>query len=100
MLEDSEAAFVFSQQQIASSFPATGARLVCLDSEWEKIAREQESNLSTNVTPENWMYVIYTSGSTGRPKGVLLPHRVVVNLVAWHQGFPRQSRRTLQFASL
>ena len=100
MLEDSGAAITLSQQQIASSFPATSARLVCLDSEWERITTEQDSNPKTHVTPESWMYVIYTSGSTGRPKGVLLPHRVVVNLVAWHQGLPRQSRRTLQFASL
>jgi amino acid adenylation domain-containing protein len=46
------------------------------------------------------MYVIYTSGSTGRPKGVVVPHRVLVNLVAWHQSSLRQSQRTLQFASL
>jgi len=29
-----------------------------------------------------------------------VPHRVLVNLVAWHQSAPQQSKRTLQFASL
>ena len=33
--------------------------------------------------PESLAYVLYTSGSTGRPKGVALPHRALVNLVAW-----------------
>ncbi|MFD8820266.1 amino acid adenylation domain-containing protein, partial [Streptomyces sp. NPDC059627] len=35
------------------------------------------------LRPEHPAYVIYTSGSTGRPKGVVVPHRGVVNLVAW-----------------
>ncbi|MEV7230855.1 amino acid adenylation domain-containing protein [Polymorphospora sp. NPDC051019] len=30
-------------------------------------------------------YAIYTSGSTGRPKGVLVPHRGIVNRLAWMQ---------------
>ncbi|GAA3587050.1 enterobactin non-ribosomal peptide synthetase EntF [Amycolatopsis ultiminotia] len=30
-------------------------------------------------------YLIYTSGSTGRPKGVLVPHRGIVNRLAWMQ---------------
>jgi amino acid adenylation domain-containing protein len=100
MLEDSGAAIAISQQQLAGRFPGTGVQVVCLDSEWEKIAAQQDTNPGISVAPENWLYVIYTSGSTGRPKGVLAPHRVLVNLVAWHQGFPRQSKRTLQFASL
>jgi amino acid adenylation domain-containing protein len=100
MLEDTHAAIVVSQQHLASSFPAAAARLVCLDSEWEKISKEQESDPQIQVTPENWMYVIYTSGSTGKPKGIVVPHRVVANLVAWHQRSARQATRTLQFASL
>src|SRR5262249_27024503 len=37
------------------------------------------------ATPDDVCYVIYTSGSTGRPKGVLVPHRGLMNLVAWHR---------------
>src|SRR5207302_6400144 len=61
MLEDSGSSITVSQQHLAPDFPAAGIRLICLDSEWEKISREQESDPQTIVTPENWMYVIYTS---------------------------------------
>ncbi|MEU9048757.1 amino acid adenylation domain-containing protein, partial [Kitasatospora sp. NPDC048343] len=35
--------------------------------------------------PDHPAYVIYTSGSTGRPKGVTIPHRAIVNRLAWMQ---------------
>ncbi|MFI9811769.1 non-ribosomal peptide synthetase [Saccharothrix variisporea] len=34
-------------------------------------------------SPESAAYLIFTSGSTGRPRGVLVPHRAVVNRLAW-----------------
>ncbi|MFD9593162.1 amino acid adenylation domain-containing protein [Kitasatospora sp. NPDC059973] len=37
------------------------------------------------VDPDSAAYVIYTSGSTGRPKGVVVPHRAIVNRLAWMQ---------------
>ncbi|MBB3037650.1 amino acid adenylation domain-containing protein/non-ribosomal peptide synthase protein (TIGR01720 family) [Hoyosella altamirensis] len=37
------------------------------------------------LSSSNLAYVIYTSGSTGRPKGVALPHKAVVNQIAWKQ---------------
>jgi amino acid adenylation domain-containing protein len=100
MLQDSQATVVVSQQHLRQSVPDGKSQIVCLDSETQKFANQDDSDLQTAVVPENVLYVIYTSGSTGRPKGVLVPHRVLVNLIAWHQAAPRQSRRTLQFASL
>jgi enterobactin synthetase component F len=38
------------------------------------------------LRPGDAAYAIYTSGSTGRPKGVLVPHRGIVNRLAWMQG--------------
>ena len=35
--------------------------------------------------PDSPAYVIYTSGSTGKPKGVIVPHRGVVDRIAWLQ---------------
>ena len=51
--------------------------------------------------PENLAYVLYTSGSTGRPKGVAMPHRALVNLLAWAgEVRPDRGRRVLQFSPL
>ncbi|HEV2736872.1 MAG TPA: condensation domain-containing protein, partial [Longimicrobiaceae bacterium] len=56
----------------------------------------------SSPSPENLAYVIYTSGSTGTPKGVAMPHRALVNLLAWQEAAWREPRaaRTLQFASV
>ncbi|API86658.1 non-ribosomal peptide synthetase [Francisella uliginis] len=37
------------------------------------------SNLLTNIKPNDLAYVIYTSGSTGTPKGVMIENRMVIN---------------------
>ena len=54
-------------------------KVVCLDTDWETIARESEQNVRSEVKPHNLAYVIYTSGSTGKPKGVEVLHRSLVN---------------------
>jgi thioester reductase-like protein/FkbM family methyltransferase len=56
-------------------------RVVCCDSDWEKISEENPENLVNRTTADNLAYVIYTSGSTGKPKGVMIRHRSVVNLL-------------------
>ncbi|MCH0573529.1 AMP-binding protein, partial [Streptomyces sp. MUM 136J] len=45
-----------------------------------------DSDRSSPLHPSHPAYVIYTSGSTGRPKGVVVPHRGLVNRLAWMQG--------------
>ena len=57
---------------------------ICLDRDWELIARESDANPENNTTADNLAYVIYTSGSTGQPKGVQITHRSLLNLVFWH----------------
>jgi len=100
MLRDAGGPVVLAQQRLATKLPETGACVVCLDSDWEAVARSSEENPQTSATPESWIYVIYTSGSTGTPKGVCMPHRALVNLVGWHETMPSKSARTMQFASL
>nr|APZ78834.1 nonribosomal peptide synthetase [Stigmatella aurantiaca Sg a15] len=51
------------------------------------------------VEPHHLACVLYASGASGEPKGIAMPHRALVNLIAWHMAQP-QSLRTLQYASL
>lgn len=81
MLEDAEVAVLLTQASLAGHLPQTGARVVCLDRDWQEMAAESTADLVSDVEPENLAYVIYTSGSTGKPKGVQIPHRAVVNFL-------------------
>ncbi len=82
MLEDAQLPVLLTQQHLVESLPQHQARVVCLDTDWEKIAQKCESNPQNTATSENLAYVIYTSGSTGKPKGVLVNHANVVRLFA------------------
>ena len=79
MLEDARVPVLVTQQQLVKELPEHNGRIVCLDTDWEAIGRESQSNLSSGVTTENLAYVIYTSGSTGKPKAVTVSHRAMLN---------------------
>jgi amino acid adenylation domain-containing protein len=74
-----------TQEHLVGSLPEHGARVICLDSDWEIIAREGMDSPTSGVTADNLAYVIYTSGSTGRPKGVMNSHRGISNRLLWMQ---------------
>lgn len=78
---------------------AKNQEVVCLDSEWEIISTQSDSNPVSQVQPHNLAYVIYTSGSTGLPKGVMMEHLALSNLIDWHLLHRTKGARTLQFAS-
>ena len=80
MLEDAAVSLVFTQQRTLGRLPE-GSPTMCLDSEWKTIDAESETNLVSELTPDNLAYVMYTSGSTGKPKGVAVTHRNIVRLV-------------------
>ncbi|MGH8566236.1 MAG: amino acid adenylation domain-containing protein [Gammaproteobacteria bacterium] len=102
MLEDAQVAVLLIQAHLEATLPKTRAQVLCLDREWETIAKEPQGNPPSRVIPENLAYVIYTSGSTGRPKGTLLPHRGLCNVSeAQVRTFGLgPGDRVLQFASL
>ena len=81
MIEDSGAPILLTHSPVLSRLPDHRARVVCVDTDWEEVAREREDNPMGGVVPEHLAYVIYTSGSTGKPKGVQIPHRAVVNFL-------------------
>jgi amino acid adenylation domain-containing protein len=85
MLEDAQVPILLTQQRLVGRLPKHGATVVCLDTDWEIIAKEGTENPTRNVKADNLAYVIYTSGSTGKPKGVQIEHQGLLNLVFWHQ---------------
>jgi amino acid adenylation domain-containing protein len=102
MLEDTQTSVLLTQARLVESLPPHSSRVVCLDTDWEVIARHSQSNPVSQVTTNNLAYVIYTSGSTGRPKGVAMSHRPLCNLLFWQLESSTVSTgaKTLQFAPL
>jgi len=101
MLADCRPAVLLTQKSLREKLPATAARVLYLDDEWDQISAAAERNYAGRAHPDNLAYVIYTSGSTGRPKGVLVPHRGLNNFIQtqrrdWGLG---PHSRVLQFAS-
>jgi amino acid adenylation domain-containing protein len=81
MLEDAQVRVLLTQESLLASLPESQARVVCLDTEWERIAQESTDSLSSGAGADRLAYVIYTSGSTGKPKGCLVTHYNVVRLM-------------------
>ncbi|HEV2733749.1 MAG TPA: condensation domain-containing protein, partial [Longimicrobiaceae bacterium] len=102
MLESCAAPVLLTQDSLAGRLPASGAAVVRLDGDAEAVQGESAERLPAGAHPESLAYVVYTSGSTGRPKGVAMPHRPLVNLLAWQEGAwaGRAAAVTLQFATI
>lgn len=102
MLSDSQVSLLLTQKKLLTALPEHGARVVCLDTDWEVICEESQEKLVNQATAKNLVYAIYTSGSTGKPKGVLIEHNCLVNYTeaAIVQYELERSDRILQFASI
>jgi amino acid adenylation domain-containing protein len=102
MLADAKLLVLLTQEPLLERITEHGAKIVCLDTDWEAIAREREENPASGAGADNLAYMIYTSGSTGRPKGVLVAHRGLCNVaeVELRTFHVRPDSRILQFASL
>ena len=81
MMDDARLAVLLTQSKLTASLPPHRANVVCLDSDWQTIARESAQNLQPADNGDNLAYVIYTSGSTGQPKGVQITHRALTNFL-------------------
>ena len=80
MLNDSGVQLIVTQDKLKhrlADHPC--CQLLVIDTEWEAIAREPNTNPEVPLVPDNLAYLIYTSGSTGIPKAVMVPHRGLVN---------------------
>ncbi len=83
MMEDARTQVLLTQNTLRESMPELGIAVVCVDSDWETIARHGKSTPQANATAANLAYVIYTSGSTGQPKGVMVEHGGLTNTINW-----------------
>ncbi|MFD4395262.1 amino acid adenylation domain-containing protein [Kitasatospora sp. NPDC058478] len=103
VLDDSAAAMLVTQRDLAERLPLCDATVLCLDADREEIDSWPAEAPSTEVTPDNLAYVIYTSGSTGKPKGVTVEHRSVARAAAaWREAYrlDRGPVRQLNLASM
>lgn len=86
IVQDAEIPIVLTQAHLRHVLPPAGARILCMDTEWDAlIAGQSIENPDGLGTMENLAYTIYTSGSTGKPKGVMNTHRGILNRLCWMQ---------------
>jgi amino acid adenylation domain-containing protein len=102
LVEDAHASVLLTQQKLTSRFAEPqdvkavvssedgsaewlGKKLVLLDTQREKIARQSGDNPSSQLTSGNLSFVFYTSGSTGRPKAVMWYHTERDGLKSWQE---------------
>lgn len=83
VLRDVQASVLLTLEHVAGNLPDLGIKVICLDSRWQLIARNNEKNPEFTTSARDIAYVIYTSGSTGRPKGVMVEHGGLSNAVMW-----------------
>jgi amino acid adenylation domain-containing protein len=102
MLKDAQVPVLLTQERLVAGLPEHDAKVICLDSGRETMARESGENPGSSTLPENLAYVIYTSGSTGQPKGVLVSHGSIAGHCRNAQRLYELDSRdvVLQFASL
>ena len=82
MLEDTGAPVLLTQERLRERLPAYTGKVIELDADWKRIARESAVNPKAQASAQSLAYVIYTSGSTGRPKGTAVEQGSVVRLVS------------------
>jgi amino acid adenylation domain-containing protein len=103
MLGDSAPRVLLTQQRLIERLAPACERVLLDDvgqAPWAQGAAQRPDPQALGLRGEHLAYVIYTSGSTGRPKSVAMPHRGLVNLLAWQRGVLPGAARTLQFAAL
>jgi len=91
MLADAEVKVLLTESGLAARLGPSAVRQICVDEQWEEIARESIQQPVAKLQRENLAYVIYTSGSTGQPKGVAIEHQSALNLMHWaKEAFSRE----------
>ncbi len=85
MLSDARVPVLLTQSLLIEKLPLQSTQVICLDTDWQAIAQQPQSNPNSDVSTDNLVYVIYTSGSTGIPKGAMNTHQGISNRLLWMQ---------------
>ncbi|HEY7574850.1 MAG TPA: condensation domain-containing protein, partial [Thermoanaerobaculia bacterium] len=84
MRSDAGIRILVTETALRGALPSgEGLEVVCLDEEDAEPFGPAPDAAGGAAFPESPAYVLYTSGSTGTPKGVVIPHRAIVNHMAW-----------------
>jgi amino acid adenylation domain-containing protein len=81
MIDDAAPKMLLTRRSLADRLSPLRAEVMCIDTDWAVVEREDTSDVESGIRPENLVYVIYTSGSSGRPKGVQVQHASLTNLI-------------------
>jgi len=85
MLGEAASPLILTQERLARSLPAGGARSLAVDRSGGRVGPEGGANPGLALHPASAAYAIYTSGSTGTPKAVVVPHAAIRNHMLWMQ---------------
>jgi amino acid adenylation domain-containing protein len=79
ILQDAKISVLITQERLLPRRIPNQTQVICLDTDWKRIARESRTNPINKATANNLVHVIYTSGSTGIPNGVAVEHQQLCN---------------------
>lgn len=83
MLDSVELPVLLTRERLLEKLPDNKSNVICLDTHWPSIEKENNENLKNVVSVGDLAYVIFTSGSTGVPKAAAVYHKGWTNLLNW-----------------